>query len=588
MKNFKVIKESWDRFVNEQEEESTFMNVGNKTFGKIQEIINQAESLIANGAVFFDTETTGLSPNKNPKPIAEAKPSDIKIPMEKTDVVVRHFDPPNLNTLVLGDEAEQTQGDALTEIAATYITKQQMDEGVFPSKEGDNTYHRRIIFSEEDKKKFKEHAELYKLGTIKYDPRRIKGKLDFRIKYNKIADVLNQKIDGVTIASKMLNDNGKPIAGTVIKNNVMDFLFNKITLDELLSNLKIPNNLKDNLKDILIDPILRIKNEKISNVERDKYFDLRVLPKIKSPHQLLLMTAYFDLGGKSKEDLESNPTEDFINLNLKLPNDTNATDEKQALIDFYEWAEGKNEYPFIAQNASFDDRFISDRAKLRDIGKSKLSEIVTVKDTKDLLADFREKLNQIKVSAESELGNLTKGLAQDLTKVVQKSAKGQSPEDVLDATTKTVDRPELVANPDLKLQTKQGTASLGPMADALKVTADNWHTAIADIEILFKVFHAVLSIYKDIQSFLNQAGMSSALEEDVGAYADKYAFADISADTGLQSILESIIDVCVQGIDFIDKVTTNLGANGSIPESKKVSKKPIRENKAITIRIGKW
>ena len=57
MKNFKVIKESWDRFVNEQEEELPFMAIKAPIKGKIDEINKEVDNLISGGAIFFDTET---------------------------------------------------------------------------------------------------------------------------------------------------------------------------------------------------------------------------------------------------------------------------------------------------------------------------------------------------------------------------------------------------------------------------------------------------------------------------------------------------------------------------------------------------
>ena len=39
MKNFKLIKESWDRFVTEQEKvDLPFMDIGDKTFGSVEEL----------------------------------------------------------------------------------------------------------------------------------------------------------------------------------------------------------------------------------------------------------------------------------------------------------------------------------------------------------------------------------------------------------------------------------------------------------------------------------------------------------------------------------------------------------------------
>ena len=425
MKNFKLIKEAWDRFMNEELDPS-FMSIGAEIKGTIEDINQQVDELISGGAIFFDTETMGLTAVREPLKEAPRQPS------------------PTPGPLVSYTTTNGLKGQMLTEIAAAYATKEEIEQGTFPS----DISHTRISFKDENKKEIAKFSEFYKPGTFEFDPDKyfeaIRDKLKFAINRMKLYDAVKKK-DPELFAGLSDED---------LRKGAMD--------DAILSKFGITEPEEEEMR-----------------AHYEKYV-LPNLATIKSPHQLLMMTAYFGSEEEVMSKINSGEIsiEDIYNLNTskaKQPEDTDITSEKEAIERFYKFAETKNGVPLIAQNAGFDEKFISQRAKIYggpsfgDLG------LTNVKDTLNLFKLFRNYLEELIVKAQEG--------KEQITAEITKMSGGSEPSKTL-AT----------------LRTAKGspTVSQGPMASALRVEATRWHTAIADIEMLFNIFSKVISILKKI------------------------------------------------------------------------------------------
>jgi len=572
MKNFKVIKESWDRFVNEQEEELPFMAIKAPIKGKIDEINKEVDNLISGGAIFFDTETMGLDAvkpaygetsareEKNPSTLQEA-PKD---PGRKEPT------PFTLYTNTMG-----VKGQMLTEIAAAYATAKEILSGVFPESERS---HSRITIEDANREEISDFAKkYYKEGTIEFDPDKYFGAVKNKIKF--------------AIKKKELFDKAKEKEPEEVFNSVTDPQLNSAVMNkQMLAFYGVSEPTDEQAR---------------------QYYDELVkdsVSSIKTPHQLLLMTAYFGSEEEVMGKIKSGEIrmEDFINLNpevMKQPTDTDSVSEEEAIKRFYDYANSHKGIPLVAQNAGFDKGFISKRAGIYGLGDFDQLGLKDIRDTLKLFSSFRNYLNEIIAMGE----DAKKQIKEEITKI----SGGNTPQEIIAILTTAKGRP---------------TVSQGPMAAALKVEATRWHTAIADIEILFKIFSSVIRILKAIESLDSDASLSDTaarkkrVKEDIGKFAtapqelpkgltepqelpkgatepqqfDKMSSTQSPQITQAIELAEYLNGVianakeAIERINVFDMAIKTGGSTGPLLESKKVSKKPIRENKAITIRIGKW
>lgn len=575
MKNFKVIKESWDRFVNEQEEELPFMAIKAPIKGKIDEINKEVDNLISGGAIFFDTETMGLDAVKPVYGATSAgdKPSTLqeapKDPGRKAPA------PLTLNTTTRG-----VKGQMLTEIAAAYATGDEILSGVFPESERS---HSRITIEDANRKEISDFAKkYYKEGTIEFDLDKYFGAVKNKIKF--------------AMKKKELFDKAK--------GSESEEVFDKVTPEQLNSAVMNPEMLA-------FYGVFPLTKGEPTDEQARQYFDELVkdsVSSIKTPHQLLLMTAYFGSEEEVMGKIKSGEIrmEDFINLNpevMKQPTDTDSVSEEEAIKRFYDYANSHKGIPLIAQNAGFDKGFISKRAGIYGLGDFDQLGLKDIRDTLKLFSSFRNYLNEIIAMGE----DAKKQIKEEITKI----SGGNTPQEIIAILTTAKGRP---------------TVSQGPMAAALKVEATRWHTAIADIEILFKIFSSVIRILKAIESLDSDASLSDtaarkkSVKEDIGKFAtapqelpkgltspqelpkgatepqqfDKMSSTQSPQITQAIELAEYLNGVianakeAIERINVFDMAIKTGGSTGPLLESKKVSKKPIRENKAITIRIGKW
>lgn len=535
MKNFKLIKESWDRFtMNEQEQEKmSFMAIKAPIQGKIKELNEEIDSLIAPGAVFFDTETMGLQAVKTSYGSTNEA---VKDPSSKVPAPISAY------TTTRGQS-----GQMLTEIAAAFATAEQIVSGEFPS----DTSHSRITIEPENKQEIAQVANFYKEGTVQFDEEKyldlVRSKIAFAIKRNELFRKANEKEPEIFA-------------------NVTDPEFNKAVFDKsMLRYYGVSEPTEEEIR---------------------AYYDEKIRPTVAgiyTPHKILLMTAYFGSEKEVMDKIEKGEAtmEDLYNLNtnvLKQPEDTKSISEEAAIKAFYDFVKSKSASPIVAQNAGFDQGFISGRAKIYGLGDfDSLGLSQRVKDTLNLVRGFRNYLSEIVSlgeNAKTEVRTMLSGM-------------GLSPE-------------EMVAG----LTTAKGaaTVSQGPLAAALKVEATRWHTAIADIEMLFNIFSKMIGIMKDIQKLDPEATLSSTApkkptkkslkEFEVGDYASKMMPADTGTSEAqdLLTYLDNVIGLSKEALEMIDVfelAITKGGSSGSVLESKRVSKKPLKENRTITIRIGK-
>ena len=537
MKNYKLIKESWERFLTEQEEPA-FMDIGAEIKGKIEDINGKVDELISGGLIFFDTETMGLDPVKRQYGQTNAggpKPSDLQEAPKKPSTTPA---PMVANTTTKG-----VLGQMLTEIAAAYATAEEILVGKFPS----DISHTRILIEPENKQELASFAkDYYKEGTIEFDPDKyfdaIKGKIRFAIKSNDLYEKAKKE--------------------TEIFANVSDEEFRK---------------------GVMNPEILRFYGVQEPSVEQMRaFYDEKILPelpKIKTPHQLLMMTAYFGPEEEVMAKIDSGEAsiEDLYNLNtdkLQQPSDTDITTEEVAIERFYEFAKSKSGVPLIAQNAGFDKKFITERAKLHGLPDFDSLGLKSVKDTLNLFKAFRNYLEEIVAKA-------NQGKEQIATEITRLSG-GTEPSKAL-ATLKS---PKGIPS-----------VSQGPMASALRVEATRWHTAIADIEMLFKIFSTVISILKKIAELDPGASVSHAgpgrktMKEFKQTEPSFELDSDLEEKTSsLASYFDEVIELSNQAIEMIDVfdlAIKNGGSKDVLAESKRSKKNPITEDrKKIRIKFS--
>lgn len=566
MKNFKLIKESWDRFaMNEEEAVPNFMAIRAPIKEKIGELITKVDDLIEPGVIFFDTETMGL---QAVKPGFNSKVNEAII-----------TGPVQITTPGPGGE----KGQKLTEIAAAYITKDEIlkENPQFP-KDKESISHSRITFSDEEKVPLINASKNYTPISLE----RIKEIVN---EYNRLKKVDEKQAESY-ISGQRITEFDERKYFNLVRPKI------SFKLEKETGSKPSEEQIKDFYK-----------------ANKEEYEDQR--KGTLTPHELLLMTAFFGSKHEVLEKIASGEAkiEDFLNLNvdvLKQPSDTEKIgSEGNAIAEFYNFVESKSASPIVAQNAGFDQGFISGRAKLYGLeGFDSLGLSERVKDTLNLARAFRNYLNDIVTAGENAKAEVRNMLSAET---------GKTPEELISILT-----------------TKKGAATIsqGPMASALDVKATRWHTAIADIEMLFLIFSKMIFLIKEIEKLDKNVTLSNAaskkpkkktdLEEgildkirrgiagaalgastalgggpsgtpEMGVPAGIEASAEQTDYSGVVSLinyLNSVIamsEEAIKAVDAFDKVITEGKSSGSISESKKVSKKPLKENRTITIRIGK-
>jgi len=562
VKNYKLIKETWERFLTEQNE-PTFMGIGAEIEGKIEEINEQVDELISGGLIFFDTETMGLNPVKrqygavNP---TGPKPSDIQEQTETIQKSLRKPSPPA--PLVANTTTKGVLGQMLTEIAAAYATAKEILDGQFPS----DISHTRIFMEPENKQELAQFAKnYYKEGTIEFDPDKY-----FKGMRNKFILYLQEDSLYKQIKAKEDSALEAQLAEFKLKEFAMGRLFELEGEDETTRNerKKKFDELVQKLKQ------LGIQSPKFSEQEVREYYDKEIAPKLssnKTPHQLLMMTAYFGSEEKVMAKIDSGEAsiEDLYNLNtdkLLQPDDTIITTEKEAIERFYEFAKSKSGVPLIAQNAGFDKNFISERAILHGLKNFDSLGLKSV-DTLNLFKIFRNYLEEIVAKA-------NQGKEQIATEITRLSG-GTEPSKAL-ATLKS---PKGIPS-----------VSQGPMASALNVEATRWHTAIADIEMLFKIFSRIISILKEIAKLDPGAFMRHNKQGKKTMKEFRQTEPSQELVSYMANYFDKVIEFSSQAIEAIDELDLfmeNGGSKDALAESKHSKKNPITENrKKIRIKFS--
>jgi DNA polymerase III epsilon subunit-like protein len=532
VKNYKLIKESWERFLTEQDEPA-FMDIGAEIKGKIEDINKQVDKLISGGLIFFDTETMGLDPVKRQYGQTNAggpKPSDLQETPKKPSTTPA--------PIVANTTTEGVLGQMLTEIAAAYATAEEILVGKFPS----DISHTRIFIEPENKQELASFAkDYYKEGTIEFDPDKyfdaIKGKIRFAIKSNDLYEKVKAKEEPEVFA------------------NISDEEFREGVMDPKILRFY-------GVEEPSVKQIRAFYNEKI----------LPELPKIKTPHQLLMMTAYFGSEEKVMAKIDSGEIsiEDLYNLNtdkLQQPDDTIITTEKEAIERFYEFAGSKSGVPLIAQNAGFDKNFISRRAELHGLKNFDSLGLKSVKDTLNLFKSFRNYLEEIVAKA-------NQGKEQIATEITRLSG-GTEPSKALDI---------------LKSPKGIPSVSQGPMASALKIEATMWHTAIADIKMLFDIFSTVINILKEIAKLDPGASVGNLKQGKKTMKEFRQTEPSQELASYMAGYFDKVIELSNQAIEMIDVfdlAIENGGSQDALAESKHYKKNPITENrKKIRIKFS--
>jgi len=199
-----------------------------------------------------------------------------------------------------------------------------------------------------------------------------------------------------------------------------------------------------------------------------------------------------------------------------------------------------------------------------------------VKDTLNLFKGFRYYLQQIVKDAE----NAKKEISSEFEKI----AGGMEPSKAIATLTTLKGSP---------------TVSQGPMASALRVQATRWHTAIADIEMLFNIFSKVIRILKSIAELDPGASIGSKAQSTRGKTMQEFKGDETSFDfkpeqdveqaTSMINYLDSVSELSKEAIEMIDIFELAIEKGGTQMNPSKMNKSKVgkmnESRNRITIKL---
>ena len=151
-------------------------------------------------------------------------------------------------------------------------------------------------------------------------------------------------------------------------------------------------------------------------------------------------------------------------------------DEQMTLEDFRKFILGFNEPVLVAQNASHDMKFVNGRLRQK---LPKIPVIDTVPLLKFQLIPLLQSITDIENLSKNVLPNLPEDKKEEFMKIYNMASN------VLD-----------------KISGRGGpSASLGKIADAFEINADEWHNALADTKMLIDVYKKTYNTLQLIKQY---------------------------------------------------------------------------------------